>query len=304
MSIVKSLSVGYGDMFYIRHDSESFTVIDCCMNDENKDSIIDQIKQASKDKQIQRFISTHPDEDHLQGLKYLNENWEIRNFYCVKNEAIKTEGETEDFKFYCALRDSKTAYYIVKNCHRKWLNIEDDTYGSAGFQILWPDINDKDFQSALTLVKQGKGFNNISPVFVYRGASVKVMWMGDMEQDFLEKVKDQIEWPQIDILFAPHHGRKSGKIPEDILEKLNPYIIVIGEAPSENLDYYSKYHTITQNRAGDIIFDCQEKKIDVYVSNELYECTGNFLNDNAIGKIGYGKHLGYFVPKGVLKQWE
>jgi hypothetical protein len=35
MSIVKSLSVGNGDMFYIQHGSDNFTIIDCCLSDDN-----------------------------------------------------------------------------------------------------------------------------------------------------------------------------------------------------------------------------------------------------------------------------
>jgi len=49
------------------------------------------------------------------------------------------------------------------------------------------------------------------------------------------------------ILFAPHHGRDSGKIPKSMLDKLKPDIIIIGEAPSANLNYYQGYNTITQN---------------------------------------------------------
>lgn len=30
MSVVKSFSVGEGDMFYIDHNSDNFTTIDCC----------------------------------------------------------------------------------------------------------------------------------------------------------------------------------------------------------------------------------------------------------------------------------
>lgn len=30
MSIVKSYAVGAGDMFYIRHNTDNFTIIDCC----------------------------------------------------------------------------------------------------------------------------------------------------------------------------------------------------------------------------------------------------------------------------------
>lgn len=104
MSIIKSFSVGEGDMFYIDHNSDNFSIIDCCMDDSNKEVITQEIRDKSSKKGIVRFISTHPDEDHLQGLKYLDEQLGIVNFYCVKNSAVKAD-ETEDFKHYCTLRD-------------------------------------------------------------------------------------------------------------------------------------------------------------------------------------------------------
>ena len=42
MSIVKSFSVGNGDMFYIKHNSSSFTIIDCCLSD-NREDILQEI---------------------------------------------------------------------------------------------------------------------------------------------------------------------------------------------------------------------------------------------------------------------
>lgn len=35
MSIIKSFSVGNGDTFYIKHGNDSFTVIDCCLDESN-----------------------------------------------------------------------------------------------------------------------------------------------------------------------------------------------------------------------------------------------------------------------------
>ena len=67
MSIIKSFSVGDGDMFYIDHNSDNFSIIDCCIDDSNKDIIIAEIKNRSSKKSVVRFISTHPEEDHLQG---------------------------------------------------------------------------------------------------------------------------------------------------------------------------------------------------------------------------------------------
>lgn len=82
----------------------------------------------------------------------------------------------------------------------------------CGINYLWPITSDEDFQDALEKVKEGNGYNNISPIFTYSIQNgVEIMWMGDIEHDFLEKVKDKIEWPEIDILFAPHHGRDSEK---------------------------------------------------------------------------------------------
>lgn len=151
------------------------------------------------------------------------------------------------------------------------MNQTNEERGSAGISFLWPDTSNSDFIEALSKAKDGEAFNNISPIFTYSvNNGVKAMWMGDMETEFLDKIKDSVAWPEIDILFAPHHGRESGKVSSDVLEKLNPQIIIIGEASSKNLDYYSNYNTITQNSAKDIIFECNDSRIHVYVSNYNY----------------------------------
>ena len=91
MSEIKSFSVGEGDMFYIRHNTDNFTTIDCCLSDDNKDKIIQEIREKSNGKEITRFISTHPDEDHIQNLDYYDDKLGIVNFYVVQNEAIKED---------------------------------------------------------------------------------------------------------------------------------------------------------------------------------------------------------------------
>lgn len=84
MSIIKSYSVGNGDMFYIKHGTDNFSIIDCCLYNDKKDIIIKEILEIASTKEIVRFISTHPDEDHIHGLELLNKNLNITNFYCVK----------------------------------------------------------------------------------------------------------------------------------------------------------------------------------------------------------------------------
>lgn len=282
MSKIKSFSVGDGDMFYINHNSDNFTTIDCCLSDDNKKEIVDELNDESSGKGITRFISTHPDEDHIQQLDYLDDNMPINNFYCVKNEATKDD-ETAGFKRYKKLRDDDKAFYVYRGCSRKWMNESSEERGSAGINFQWPKTDNDDFKQALKEAKEGKSPNNISPIFTYsREKGAKVIWMGDLENEFMNKIIDEITLPIVNILFAPHHGRKSGKVPKKWLDQMNPDIIVMGESPSENLDYaaYDDYNKITQNSAGDIIFDCLTNKVNVYVSKDNYSV--DFLDDEKL----------------------
>jgi beta-lactamase superfamily II metal-dependent hydrolase len=293
MSIIKSFSVGVGDMFYIKHGSDNFTIIDCCLTDENKEEIVDEIKEEKKNKKITRFISTHPDEDHIQKLDYLDDEISIVNFYCVDNEATKKE-ETEGLKRYCSLRDSDKAFNIFSGCKRKWMNQSGPDkngkeIGSSGINILWPDTDNEDYKAELTKAKEGTEFNNISCIIEYSlNNGVTAIWMGDLEKDFMEKIKDEVTFSKTNILFAPHHGRKSGKVPSEWIDQMNPDIIIMGEANSNDSDYasYPDRNKIRQNSAGDIILECNtDKKIHIYVSNENYSV--DFLDDEDMDTFDY-----------------
>ena len=297
MSIIKSFSVGNGDCFYIKHNSSNFTIIDCYENDEDTFSdIIEEIKKHSEEKAIVRFISTHPDRDHIEGIEKLFDAVDIPNFYCVENRATKKDS-FPDFDFYCSLRDGEKHFYIYKGCQRIWLNQDDEEkkYGCAGINVLWPDREDVCFKDALKEAAEGGDPNNISPILKYGVQDgVVALWFGDMEHDFLEKVHEKIKWPsKVDILFAPHHGRDSGKIPEYILHKINPKLIIIGEASSEYLNYYCNWNTITQNSAGDITFDCDDEEVHIYVSKDSYSGRCDILEKKAnIENLPGTKYIG------------
>ena len=295
MSIIKSFSVGNGDLFYINHGSDNFTVIDCNLQDDQKEKIMDEICSTGEAKGIMRFISTHPDEDHFHGIEYFDERFSIINFYCVKNEATKSE-ETPSFKHYCKLRDAEKAFNIYKGCSRKWMNQSDDERGSSGINILWPITTNENFKSELKTAKDGGNANNISPIIKYsleRG--VNALWFGDLETNFMESIENEITLSKADIVFAPHHGRSSGKLPTKWLNQISPKVIVIGEADSSMLDYYKGYNTITQNTAKDITFKCETGKVYIYVSASGYSV--DYLNDEKRTNTSLGNYIGSFDTK-------
>ena len=288
MSIVHSYAVGNGDMFSIRHTSDNCTIIDCSISGDNEDWLLAEIDKQRDGKGVTRFISTHPDQDHLMGLSVLDDHIEILNFYVVKNSATKDD-ETDDFKRYKKLRDGDKAFYIHKGCTRRWMNQSDEERGSSGIKVRWPVTSNEDFKQALQDAADGKSPNNICPVITYSlEDGVKMAWFGDLETDFMEKIKDKISWPDVDILFAPHHGRDSGKIPKSILEQMDPKIVVVGEAPSTNLNYYRDYNTITRNSAGSIYFECVANWVHIYVDSLTYSV--DFLEDEAAST--YSNYIG------------
>jgi hypothetical protein len=275
MSIVKSYSFpngeNRGDMFYIQHNSKNFTIVDCFLKeggnqDCRKDEILSELRKMS-DGRIKRFISTHPDKDHISGMEFLDDCFKISNFYAVENNR-PVDGANPSFIRYSNLK-KKYNFEIYAKRERAYLNKDGmlkngRKIGSAGIFFLWPFRHDVEFRKALENVNAGHDgtcVNNISPIFIYRIKNgLKFMWMGDMLSDMQEEFLSYYRKhgriiPHVDVLFHPHHGRKTAQIPPKLLEVLNPKVIVIGNAPSKDLDYLDADITITQNTAGDIMFD-------------------------------------------------
>ena len=90
-----------------------------------------------------------------------------------------------------------------------------------------------------------------------------------------------------------YNRRRTGRIPKSIFDKIAPLIIVIGEAATEHLDYYSGYNTITHNSAGDVIFECVENKVHLFTSKEYYV---DYLEDE--GMTLQGSH--YFETLNLI----
>ena len=88
-----------------------------------------------------------------------------------------------------------------------------------------------------------------------------------MQQEYYDTCSKNI--PVVNILFQPHHGRKSASIPPALLDALNPQLIIIGNAPSEYIDYGNSRMTITQNTAGDLVFVNDDGYVHIYSQNEI-----------------------------------
>ena len=301
MSTIHFLNVNEGDCTWIHHDSGRNTVIDISNgNDEsNEDYKYDgrtkfgEVTEAVRGNfnqkchpvnpikylkyngvsSIFRFILTHPDMDHMDGIKALFGSFKIENFWDTKNNKKMDSNSKwgkyhkEDWEFYQRKRKSAIHYYSGDNA----LFFNQDKNGGYGdsLYILAPT------EDLVKSANESGDYNDCSYVLLYAENNHKIIFAGDSGQKTWDYILEEYEscLSDIDILFAPHHGRKTGGN-DDYIKVLKPRLTVLGNADSQYLDYATFHNNdleiITNNQGGNIVVDVSIDYIDVYVSNETF----------------------------------
>lgn len=310
MPTIHFLNVKEGDCIVVEHYSGNKTVIDVCNARPIDDVAEAQIaRQALSDlsvggnfqqkrypvnpisyfrdrgwsSRVFRFVLTHPDMDHLDGVKAFFESYRPINFWDTDNSKQMDVGSWNgsqysetDWEFYKRLRESDPdsdpkRLTLLSGQHGQYYNEgEGGEAGGDGLFILAPteelvkNANDAD-----------DDYNDCSYVLLYRTGGHSVVFGGDSHDDTWEHILNTHEdaVTDIDILIAPHHGRKS-KRSYDFLDVLRPKITFFGNARSEYLAYgawnYRKLPIITNNQAGCIIADVSVDPIDLYVTHKPF----------------------------------
>ena len=298
MGVVHFLNVNEGDCTWIQHLSGHNTVID--VSNGNADVNLNQVfkiyEQGNhrqkehpvnpieylKDFDVStifRFILTHPDMDHMDGIENLFNKFEVVNFWDTNNNKQITEKsdwgryKKEDWDFYQKIRKSDSepkVLHLLAGSHGQYYNEDENgESGADGLYILAPTSE---------LIKEANDteeYNKCSYVILYRVENKKIIFSGDSEEKTWDYIMEnhEAEVRDIDVLIAPHHGRKTGGN-KDYLDVLNPKLTLFGNAKSEYLDYGSWNRRgldhITNNQGGCIILDANTSGIDVYVTYDVF----------------------------------
>ena len=318
MTRIHFLNVKDGDCSIIWHNSGRISVIDVCcarksLNEQGSEECLSENSNAAKGnfnqkahpenpidylkelgvKQIFRYIQTHPDMDHMDGIKDLFEEFEVLNFWDIENDKDPNDFENgkyreEDWNYYKERKSKekpKTLYYHSGDVNQY--------YNDDGISILAPS------KELCAEALKSKNYNDASYVLLLRAGGRKVIFAGDSGEKtwnyILEKHNSEVS--NVDLLIAPHHGRKSGGN-DKYLDVLKPKLTLFGNAPSEDLDYAScsnrKLCHITNNQAGNVVVEISSSGMKVYVSNESFakKCR---KNENISSKEIAGKnyfHIG------------
>ncbi len=308
MATIHFLNVKLGDCSVIKHNSERVTVIDVC-NAKPTDELVEKsLTEAAKLERgisgnfqqkkypvnpisylqehgissIFRYIQTHPDMDHMDGIKVLFDKFSPLNFWDTDNTKEIDDSSWEDspyneddWKFYKNLRDTKPnnspkRLALLDNEKGQYWNIADDgSSGGDGLYILAPT------QELIDSANQSQDYNDSSYVLLYRTGNNRIIFSGDSHDDtwthILENHKEDVD--NIDLLIAPHHGRDSNRSYE-FLNVLKPTLTFFGIASSKNLAYSPWYNRglsiVTNNQANCMIVDASSKPMVLYVTHKNF----------------------------------
>ena len=309
MPTIHFLNVKNGDCSVIEHNSGHVTVIDVCnakpteplaegieaLLAKAERGIIGNFQQKKhpvnpisylRDHDISsifRYIQTHPDMDHMDGIKALFAAFEPVNFWDTANtkELSRSSWEgspysQEDWEFYKRLRDGNPRQdpkrlALLSGARGQFYNVgADDSNGGDGLSVLAPT------QALVDAANEtDDDYNDCSYVLLYRTGNNQIVFGGDSHDDTWEHIlsEHRSDVTHIDLLIAPHHGRRSGRSYE-FLDTLKPTLTFFGNARSEHLAYDAwrrrGLSIVTNNQANCMVVDAGTSPMTLYVTHENF----------------------------------
>lgn len=301
MAEVHILNVGQGSCAIIKSNSGHVTMIDICngnapseesvikstagvkgnfrMN-ENLTNPVTYLRDVMGEEEVFRFILSHPDMDHMDGLDNLFSEFKVRNFWDsgVRKEkpdfsdSGSSRYKEDDWDKYENIIVQKEATKVVAfhaGDKQKYFNLDDNNEGGDYLSILAPTPD---------LVKQandGGDINDASYVIAYRSSGGVMLFPGDAHDKtweyvigkYLPLVKECV------FMVAPHHGRDSDR-DWKFLDMISPKFSLLGCADSKDLAYQAwnsrELDKMTQNQSGNVVLYPQNDITTVYIENASY----------------------------------
>jgi len=258
------LNVGCGNMTAIKFENGKKMIIDCNITEDSADNIIEFLEEKGFD-EIDVFINTHRDSDHLRGIKILDENIPI---YEIWDNGFPGSTDANEYKDYMALRREKTNRIL------KAKTIDD---GKFCEDIVLRYLNSNNGET--------NEINDTSLVIKIDYLGSSILFAGDASfKPWKEKVIPYYSESKLksNILVASHHGS-----------------ITFFDDPADDKNYYTEHikkinPVLTIISVGDNQWDLpDEKAIEIYENYSSGTINGTkVLRTDEDGNI-YFKLKGY-----------
>ena len=299
--IIHFLDVGQGDCSIIRHLSGRVTMIDVCnarsglpyralypegynekgftANSEYENPVC--YLEKIGENHIFRFIATHPDMDHIDGIADIFYNFYPENFWYVRlskpTPSFNGNYRKVDWNAYKSLCNGENGIYGFSKPLELFSGFKGRYYNQSDY--LGNPCDNLDVLSPtpelVKLANQTKKYNDASYVILYRTMAGKILFCGDSHDNtwkhLLENHLSDIR--DVKLMIAPHHGRDSSR-DRTFLDHVRPKLTLFGRARSEHLAYDAwrnrSLDYVTNNQAGNVIIRVNSNGMHVFFENESF----------------------------------
>jgi hypothetical protein len=199
-------------------------------------------KHFGRNADIFRLIITHPDMDHMTGIKRLVSERDILNFWHSGPDDFNLERwkegpyDQDDWDKYQELRDSKSS----PKAHVKRTGDTGPYWTEDGIEVWAP--TDEAYDRAVELEEA----NVASTVLKISYLGQTIVLGGDaMAQESWPSILETVDVGHIEVLKASHHGRETGYYKQAV-KAMSPWLTitsVVGE--SDATDKYRRYSDYT-----------------------------------------------------------
>ncbi len=197
----------------------------------------------SKILQIDYLVLTHPQSDHMNGLRFIASNFRPKEFWHNGDKGV-----SRSFKDLMKILDDKRTNKLTPADWKGGREIS-----GVRIELLHP-LSER---GETALSHRGLGLNDNSLVLKFSYGGKSFLFPGDLERAGEEVVMSTSgSLLESDILLAPHHGGRSSSS-ESFLERVRPSICVISSGSGNR---FSFPHPETLQRFTDI--GCRTIRID------------------------------------------
>ena len=194
---VHFIDVGQGDSTYIELPDGTDILVDAGISSEGS-TVVEYLKSQERNIDIEYLIATHPDSDHVGGMKEVLNELNVKNFYYP--------GDAES---YSATWNTITAMVSLRDCNM--VDVQSGTtLNISGVNIKFVHPN-KDYKST----------NEDSLVMLIDYNDTEILLTGDAEKQTEKDMINEGLLQDIDILKVGHHGSDSSTT-QEFLNKTKP----------------------------------------------------------------------------------
>lgn len=199
------LNVGQGDAISLRKNNTFYLI------DGGPDrSLLSELPKAHPvlTKRVDYVFLTHPHADHLAGLNYLFNSYEVNKVFTTG--ATHTAPDYREFKKLIEQKQISQEEALAGKIYLK---------DELRIEVLWPREK-----------QELKNLNDTSMVLLVSYKQKRFLFLGDLSAGKQDIISDSYTLPDIDVIKIAHHGSKTGLSKKLLLETKPEYaIITVGE---------------------------------------------------------------------------